>query len=187
MPRFANRRTATKPIFIIGLLLIFLGSAFLVGSAPEVSLAAVHLSFLLIGLGIVCAAAAFEGGRRALYLFLAALFIQAGLFLLLSAIGVLPLGLSRAWPLLSVFAGVALFPAGWHRYGAIRANYIVLAAAFIVLGSALMIFSLGMVDFSLSQFILDWWALLVLLAGLVLLLAALSSKRARDRGAAKHD
>jgi len=175
MPRFANRRIAS-PIFIVGLLLIALGSAFLLGSPPGVSLAVVYVSFLLIALGIVCAIAALKINRRSLYLFFAALFLQAGMFLFLNAIGIIPLGFSRIWPLLSVFVGVALLPAGWHRYGAIKPSYVVFASAFIALGTFLMVFALDIVGFSLRQFILDWWALMVVLAGLVLTLAALSSK-----------
>jgi len=136
----------------------------------------VQVSFLLVAVGAVFAIVTVKISRRSLYIFLAGLFLQAGLFFFLSAIDVLPLEFARAWPLLSVFAGVALLPTGWHRYGAVRANYVVLAAAFIVLGSILMVFSLDIVDFSFSQFILDWWPLLVVLAGLVLILAALSSK-----------
>jgi len=163
-------------IFIIGLILMFLGSAFLIGSPPGISLALVLVSFLLIAVGIVCAVVALRINRRPLYLFFAGLFLQAGLFFFLSAIDVLPLAFPRAWPLLSVFAGVALLPAGWYRYGAIKANYVVLAVAFIILGSILMVFSLDIVGFSFSQFILNWWPLLLALAGLVLILAALSSK-----------
>ena len=176
MPRLANRRSSARLIFIIGLILIFLGSTFLIGSPPGISLVLVQVSFLLIAVGIACAVVALRINRRSLYLFFAALFLQAGLFFFLSAIDVMPWGFTRAWPLLSVFAGVALLPAGWHRYGAIRANYVVLAAAFIILGSILMVFSLNMVGFSFSQFVIEWWPLLVALAGLVLILAALSSK-----------
>ena len=155
---------------------MFLGSTFLIGSTPGVSRVLVQVSFLLVAVGVGCAVVALRINRRSLYLFFAALFLQAGLFFFLGAMDLLPLGFPRSWPLLSVFAGVALLPAGWHRYGAVKANYVVPAVAFIILGSVLMVFSLDMVNFSLSQFILDWWALLVVLAGLVLILAALSSK-----------
>jgi len=179
MPRFANRRFASRLIFIIGLLLLFLGSAFVVGSPEGVSQAPVYASFLLVALGVGCAMAALRPSRRPLRLFLAALFFQAGLFFFFGGIGVFSEGFGRIWPLLSVFSGVAILPAGWQRYGAVRANYVVLSAAFVILGSVLMVFSLDVVDFSFAQFILDWWALLVLMAGLVLVLAALGSRRGR--------
>ncbi|MCL2192752.1 MAG: hypothetical protein FWB78_05080 [Treponema sp.] len=176
MPNFASRRPVAKLFFIIGVLLLFLGGTFLIGSPPGISRVLVQIAFLLVAVGVGFAMIAVKISRRSLYIFLAGLFLQAGLFFFLSAIDAMPLGFARAWPLLSVFAGVAILPAGWHRYGAIRPNYVVLAAAFIILGSVLMVFSLDMVDFSFSQFILDWWPLLVVLAGIVLVLAALSSK-----------
>jgi len=176
MSRFASRRPVARLIFIIGFVLLFLGSTFLIGSPPGISLVLVQIAFLFVSAGVVSAVVAVKISRRSLYIFFAGLFLQAGLFFFLAAIDAMPLGVARAWPLLSVFAGVALLPAGWHRYGAIRASYVVLAAAFIILGLVLMIFSLDMVDFSFSQFILDWWPLLVVLAGIVLVLAALGSR-----------
>ncbi|MCL2600102.1 MAG: hypothetical protein FWD88_02860 [Treponema sp.] len=180
MPRFANRRYVARLVFIIGLIFMFLGSTFLTGGSPMgISQASVHVSFLLVVLGVGCAFAAFRLNRCSLYLFSVALFFQAGLFFLLCGIGVLPLELQRIWPLLSVFAGVAILPTGWYRYRAIRVNYVVLAAAFVILGSVLMIFSLEVVAFPFSQFVLDWWPLLVVLAALALLLAALGSRLAK--------
>ena len=177
MPSFENRRIASRIIFIIGLFLVFLGSTFLASSPPEVSRMLVLASFLIIAVGIGCAFAAIGLNRRPLYLFFAAFLLQAGLFFFLGATGVIPISFLRSWPLLSVFAGVAILPAGWQRYRKLRVSYIVLSISFIVLGCVLMFFSLDMVDFSFSQFVLGWWPLLILLAGLVLVLAALSSKR----------
>ena len=163
-------------VFIIGFFLMFLGTAFLIGSLMEISRASILLSFLLIIAGAGCAVFAIKLNRRSLYLFFAALFLQAGIFLFLDAIKIIPVRFSHVWPLLSVFAGIALIPAGWHHYGAIKVKYMVPSAAFIILGSALMVFSMDMVTFSLSRFVLDWWPLLVLLAGLTLVLVSLSTK-----------
>jgi cell division protein FtsW (lipid II flippase) len=71
---------------------------------------------------------------------------------------------------------MALIPAGWHHYGAFRSRYVVPAVAFVALGSALMIFSFRMVPFSFTRFVLDWWPLLVVLAGLTLVLVSLGTK-----------
>jgi len=159
---------------------MFLGGAFLIGSPPDVSRAEVMLSFLLMAAGWACAFVALRMSRRPPYIFLSALFIQVGLLLFLNAIGAMPVRLSGAWPLISVFSGVALLPAGWHRYGTVRPSYVVLSTAFMVLGSVLLIFSLKIVDFSFSQFVLERWPFLVITAGLVIVLAALSSRITED-------
>jgi len=180
MRLFVTRRSVARLVFIIGFLFMFLGSAFLVGSLMEISQALILVSFLFIILGISCAVFAIRLNRRSLYLFFAALFLQAGLFLFLDVIHIIHVGFPRTWPLFSIFTGVALLPAGWHRYGVFKANYIVLSAAFIALGSVMMIFALDLVAFSLSQFVRDWWPLLILLTGLVLVLISLGTKYAGE-------
>lgn len=171
-----TRRTAARFIFIIGLLLMFLGAAFLIGSLVGISQASILISFFFIILGVCCAVFAIQLNKRALYLFFAALFLQIGLFLFLFAMHIIPIAFSRAWPLLSVFSGIALFPTGWRLYGAFRAKYVVPAIAFVVLGSVLMVFSLDLVSFSLAQFVKNWWPLLIVLGGLTLILVSLSTQ-----------
>jgi hypothetical protein len=132
-------------------------------------------SFFVVMVGAVFAVLAIKLTRRSLYLFFAAFFIQMGLFLFLCAVKLISVPFSRLWPLLSVFAGLSLIPLGWRRYHALKISYIVSAGAFVFLGCMLLLFSLKMVPFSFSRFIINWWPLLIVLAGLVLILAALSS------------
>jgi hypothetical protein len=162
-------------IFIFGLLLMLLGSAFLLGSVAGSSQLSVLGAFFFVIVGAICAIFAIKLNKRSLYLFFAAFFIQVGFFLFLSALRIIPLELSRWWPLLSVFAGLALFPAGWRRYRAVRSRYVVPSLAFVILGCVLLVFSLDVVPFSFKQFMLNWWPLLVVLAGLVLVLIALGT------------
>ncbi|MDR1587755.1 MAG: DUF5668 domain-containing protein [Treponema sp.] len=180
MRNLFTRRTAAGFIFIIGLLLMFLGSAFLLGSLVEISRTSVLFSFFFVILGVGFAVFAIKLNKRSLYLFFAALFLQVGLFLFLSALHIIPVTVSRSWPLISVFSGIALFPAGWHRYGVFSIRYAVPSAAFIILGSVLLVFSLDLVSFSFSQFVKRWWPLLVLLAGFILVLVSLSAKNTRE-------
>lgn len=165
-----------RAIFFIGLILMFLGTAFLLGSIAGLSRISVAASFLFVILGSICAAMAIQLSRRGLYLFFAAFFLQIGFFLFLLALEIFPLSFSKSWPLLSIFAGLALFPAGWRRFGAFHASYVVPSIAFVLLGFALLIFSFDLVSFSFRQFMLDWWPLLVVLAGLVLVLVSFGSK-----------
>jgi len=176
MQLLVTRRTAARLIFIIGLLFMFFGCAFLLGSMADISRAFVLISFFFVILGVGFAVLAIKLNKRSLYLFFAAFFLQVGLFLFLSTLNIIPLGFSRSWPLLSVFSGIALFPAGWHRYGIISFRYVVPSVTFIILGSALLVFSLDLVSFSLSQFVITWWPLLIVLGGLILVLVSLGTK-----------
>jgi hypothetical protein len=180
MGLFLTRRTAARLIFIIGLFLMFLGSAFLISSLVEKSRVFVLISFFFVILGVGCAVLAIKLNKRSLYLFFAAFFMLVGLFLFLSALSISPLSFSAAWPLLSVFSGIALVPAGWHRYGAFRSRYVVPSIAFVMLGSVMMIFSLDLVSFSFAQFVKNWWPLLVVLAGLTLVLISLGTNNSRE-------
>jgi hypothetical protein len=176
MESFFARRIIARFIFIIGLFLMFLGSAFLLGSLAGSSRVSVLAAFFFILVGSGCAVLAIKLNKRSTYLFFAALFMLVGFFLFLSALGIIPAAFSKAWPLLSIFSGLALFPAGWHRYGSFRSRYVVPSLAFVFLGSILLIFFFDMVPFSFSQFMINWWPLLVVLGGLMLVLISLGTK-----------
>jgi len=168
-----TRKLTASIVFIIGLSLMILGITFLLGSLEQTSRISVFLSFLLVITGASCAVLAIKLNKRSSYLFFASFFLMAGIFLFLSALGIIPLPFSKAWPLLSVFSGLALLPSGWRRYGGFRKRYFVPSFAFVVLGCVLLVFSLNVVPFSFKQFIYTWWPLLFVLGGLTLVLISL--------------
>jgi hypothetical protein len=170
------RKIAARLIFIIGLLFMFLGTAFLLGSLTGTSSISVLISFFFVVLGSLCAFFAIKLNKRPVYLFCAAFFLLIGFFLFLAALQIIPISIRQGWPLISVFSGLALLPAGWRRYGAFRSRFVVPAAAFVALGCALMVFSFNVVPFSFRQFMIHWWPLLVVLAGLILVLISLGTK-----------
>jgi len=169
------RRIAARMVFIIGLFLASLGIAFLLGTMTDISRLSVLLSFLFVIIGALCAALANKQNKRTVYIFFACFLILVGLFLFFSSLGIVPVALARYWPLLSVFAGLALLPAGWGHYRAFRYNYLIPALAFVILGCVLLVFSLKMVSFSFKVFIINWWPLLLVLAGILLVLLSLGS------------
>jgi hypothetical protein len=173
---FLKRRTIARLFFDTGIIFMLLGCAFLIGSKEDTSQIYMLVSFLFLILGVCCAIIAIRIKKSSLYLFFACFSLLVGIFLFLSGLDIIPITFSRSWPLLSVFTGIALFPAGWYFYGRIRIRYIVPSLAFIILGSILLIFSLKLVSFSLAQFVKDWWPLLLLIWGLIFLLVSLGTK-----------
>jgi hypothetical protein len=171
-----RRRITARFIFIAGLLLMLLGIAFLLATIEGSSRFSVLIAFLLVIIGCGCAVLAIKLNKRSLYLFFAAFFMLVGFFLFLSAFRILPFSFSQSWPLLSVFSGLALLPAGWHRYGTLRSRYLVPSLAFVLLGCLLLVFSLRIVPFSFRHFMLNWWPLLLALAGLILVLISLGTR-----------
>jgi hypothetical protein len=170
------RKVTARMVLIFGLLLMFLGSAFLLGTLEGTSRLSILRAFFFVIIGALFAFFAIKLNKRSTYLFFSAFFLLVGLFLFLSALRLIPISFSQGWPLLSVFAGLALVPAGWHRFGAIRIRYMVPAVAFVILGCALMVFSFDIVPFSFRQFVINWWPLLIVLAGLILVLISLGTK-----------
>jgi drug/metabolite transporter (DMT)-like permease len=169
-----SRRIAARLVFVVGLILMILGITFLLGSLEGTSRISVFLAFLLVVAGAIYTALATRLNKRSSYLFFASFFMMMGIFLFLSALGLIPIPFSRAWPLLSVFSGLALLPVGWRRHGGFSPRYFVSSCAFVALGCILLVFSLKVLPFSFKQFIQDWWPLLFLLGGITLALISLS-------------
>ncbi|MDR0410668.1 MAG: hypothetical protein LBH75_01675 [Treponema sp.] len=164
-------------IFIAGLFLTLIGIVFLLGNLTDVSQKHLFLSFLfgLVGAGAI------SFNKRAIYLFFASFFIMTGPFLFLSALNIFPFSIKEIWPLAAVFSGLALVPVGWRKYGRLHPVFVVPAVTFIVLGGILLVFSFRVVSFNFRQFVLDRWPLFFVLAGIVLVLLALSNKRVEKR------
>jgi len=173
------KKITANIVFFAGLLFMILGITFLLGSLENASKISVFLAFLLLVAGSFCAAWAIRLNKRSSYLFFASFFLMAGIFFFFFALGIIPLPLSKLWPLLSVFSGLALLPVGWRRNGGIRLRYLVSSCAFVILGFALLVFSLKLIPFSFKSFIQTWWPVMLLLGGLTLVLISLSAKRER--------
>jgi cell division protein FtsW (lipid II flippase) len=180
MDRLTVRKGIGRIAFIIGLLLMFFGSAFLLGTLEGTSHFSILRAFFFVIIGAFCAFFAIKLNKRSVYLFFAGFFLLVGFFLFLSALHIIPFSFSQGWPLISIFAGLALFPSGWHRFGAIRRRYVVPAVVFIILGCVLMIFSFRLAPFSFKHFMITWWPLLVVLIGLILVLISLGTRNNSD-------
>jgi uncharacterized membrane protein HdeD (DUF308 family) len=175
-----SRRTIARLFFIIGVFFMFFGYIFLPGSMNNISGIPVFISIIFIILGIMCAFFAVKLKKNSLYMFFVAFSLQVGIFLLFSGFHLLPFTFSNAWPLLSIFAGIALIPAGWYRYSGILVRYIVPALSFIILCLLLFAVSFDLVSFSLQQFFKDWWPLIIGLGGLILILVSLGTRNAGE-------
>jgi hypothetical protein len=159
------------------MLLMFLGTILLVGAITGVSRLSLFGSCLFLIIGGLFTVIATKISKRAVYFFSAFFFLLTGLFFFFSGLRVIPLSLSQSWPLFSVFAGLALVPAGWRYFKGIRIQYFIPALAFILLGFGLLPFSLELVSFSFKRFMIDWWPLCIVLAGLVLVLLSLGNNK----------
>jgi len=166
-----------QSVLLIGILSTILGGGVLFSSASGASRLAAVPASLCLASGVLLIFIVVKLHRRSRYFFLASFLILTGLLMLCIVSGLVPYSLFRLWPLLTVFVGLSLIPAGLHRYGGFRARFVVPTLAFIVLGTLFLFFSFKFVPFSFSRFLLDWWPLLLALAGVLLLLVSLSAQK----------
>jgi hypothetical protein len=171
------RMLLAESILTIGILSTILGGSILFTSASGGSRFAAVLASLCLSSGVLLAIVSFKlREKQARFIFLSSFLILTGALLLCIASGLIPYSIFRLWPLLSVFSGLSLFPAGFHRYSGPRARFVVPALVFILLGIGFLLFSFRWVPFSFSRFILTWWPLLLVLAGALLMLVSLSAR-----------
>jgi hypothetical protein len=170
-------RFSARVLFAFGLILMVAGSIFLLASWTSHSKIAIAVSFISIIIGILLSIGASALHKRSTYIFFSSYFILFGLFFLLRSLDIVPVSFREAWPVLSIFAGLSFIPAGWYRYHSFHMNWVICCLCFTCLGVLLLCFSLHIIDMSFKAFILQWWPLLLLFLGLVLVLCALSSRR----------
>jgi hypothetical protein len=163
-------------VLSVGIVSTILGGGILFTSANGGSRLAAALASLCLASGVLLAIISLKLHRRSRNIFLSSFLILTGALLLCITSGIVPYSIFRLWPLLTVFAGLSLFPAGFHRFAGFKSQFVVPGIVFVVLGVGFLFFSLRLVPFSFSRFILNWWPLLLLIAGAILLLASLSAR-----------
>jgi hypothetical protein len=182
--KVSRRKLSARIAFCIGIISSLLGMALMLVTLADGARQRVISAFLLLIIGGGCVFVALKLRRRSLYLFFSAFFTLVILFFLLKATGISKLTLKQSWPLLSVFAGLALLLAGatagnGRRYGMIRRIYLIPAIALVILGGFLLLFSLGITNFSFKQFVLGWGPVIAAVSGIMLIL--LASMNGRER------
>ncbi len=177
-----NRTIAANAVLFSGLSFTILGAGTLLSALAGGSRGGAFLASFAIVIGVLLAYVAVRIHKAARFIFGAAFLILSGIFLIILASGILNSSIRQLWPIFVIFAGVSLFPAGWFRYRSIQARFIIPMLAFLILGSVFFLFSLGLVPTSFKAFFLEWWPLLLILAGLILTLVSLGSRFPGEHG-----
>ncbi|GHV82725.1 hypothetical protein AGMMS50212_00650 [Spirochaetia bacterium] len=172
-----KNKLLSRTILIAGLLLILLGSPFLLGSIAETLPMLLLGSFLLIIIGGFFVVFCIKFKFRPVFLFFAVFFILLGFYFFFQVSGIAVSPISQTWPLISVLAGVSIIPAGWFHSGRFRQVYVIPALSFMALGCVLLIFSYDLSPLSFKEFIVFWWPVIFLICGIILVLIALTGKK----------
>jgi len=109
--------------------------------------------------------------RRARFYFSGSFMVLIGLLLLLIDYGILELNLQSLWPVLVLFSGISLVPAGINRYHRAHPVYLVPAITFIALGIVFFLFTTDVITVPLRSFAV-WWLPIALLPVIGVFLAS---------------
>ncbi|MDR0909840.1 MAG: DUF5668 domain-containing protein [Spirochaetaceae bacterium] len=166
----------SKSAFIIGIILIILAVIVYFAELRKISFFSLFGAVFLICLGVGLGITALKFYQNYAMLFFGTFFIQIGLFMLLFVLNIMPyhISIARSWPMLSVFVGTSLIPLSFFHSGKPRIRYLLPAIGFIIMGFVLLLFSTGIIDFSLRRFVIQWWFLIVVITGLLLILTAVA-------------
>lgn len=103
------------------------------------------------------------------FLILAGLFtLQMGFLFLLIDLHVIPYTMRQTWPILVCAAGISLVPAGLYKLRRMKSIYLFPAILLILLGIFFSLFSFHVLQVPLSSFMHQWWPLLILITGVIL-------------------
>ena len=89
----------------------------------------------------------------------------------------IPVQMSKFWPLFMVAFGITLIPSGYLKYKKIRTVYLIPAIVLVFLGTVFSLFSFHVIKVSFRRFIAFVWPAILIIAGLFLIIYYLYSQK----------
>ena len=152
----------------IGLILIVVSIFFLVAHSNKAIKVFAFTPFLLIVFGATMIYLGMTFLKKGIYIFIGLSSTMLGVLKLLLEAQILPYRSSQIWPIAIIIFGISLMPAGIYNFKRLRSIYLFPAITMILLGVFFMLFSLDIVKMSFAEFFINWWPLLLLIAGVLL-------------------
>jgi hypothetical protein len=106
--------------------------------------------------------------HKTLVLYIGLVMTAIGILRFIVGSGSVSCTMKQLWPVIVIFCGIALFPAGFFRYHRIRASYLFPALVLVFLGGFFLLFSLDIITISFTRFVSMWWPLLLVALGGIL-------------------
>lgn len=156
-------------ILLSGIFFVLAGVLLLMVTTGMISQAGSLWPILFIVTGILAGFVVFKRNLKSRFLFLSCLSILLGLFLFLYTLGLVPGSLRHLWPVFPLLIAISILPPGFKRYKSPRAVFIIPSLALFILSSIFLLFSTGLIKLSLRAFVVIWWPLIIVLAGLFLI------------------
>lgn len=110
--------------------------------------------------------------------------VFAGFFLSIGAILILlsntpavPASMAQIWPLFAVICAVSLLCSGAYKYHSLRPRYFIPSLMLCFLGIVFSLFSFDLVTVSFSEFAIQFWPFILIIAGIGLLVLFVYQKK----------
>jgi hypothetical protein len=155
-------------LLVLGVLLLLMGTVLLLVTTRKASIFELLWPSSIIACGAIYLRLIIKRSFRPRYLFVSTFLILCGCFFFIYNAALSEVGLKRLWPIFGAFIGISLIPAGFKTFSRISAAFFIPAIAFISLSSLFFLFSFQIIKITFREFIVVWWPLFFVLAGLVL-------------------
>lgn len=154
---------------IVGLAMVVIGIGLLLLTTGVVSLGALAFPILLVAVGFVFLVRSFSPGRGASNTFVGTAVGLTGLLLLIRESVQPHIDLIRIWPLFMAVGGVSMVTYGFKSRGMHGTSFVVPGVVIILLSGIFLLFSLDVIDQSLATIVVQYWPILIISIGIVML------------------
>jgi MFS family permease len=162
MPRFPHK------LLIAGICIFLVGGILLLWSLGYLPILTNlwPLPIMILGLGLLYVV--YLKGKTERFILPGMVLTLSGLFFLLYNTIIPIKDLANIWPFFMIIAGLSLFPYAHKKRGKRRLGINISGILIIVLALIFLPFSLGFLNVSFLEFMLDWWPVIFMVIGLVL-------------------
>lgn len=163
-PRFPNKFLVFGSLFILAGVVLLLRSF---GFLPRLA-ALWPVVLILTGMTLLYLVIVLKRGPES-YVFLGMILGLGGIVLFLMNTVLTTVGMERIWPIFMTVTGVSLFFYGMKKHGDARISLTVPGVSIVLLSFVFLPFSLEWMSQSFSAFVADWWPILFIVLGIVLI------------------
>ncbi len=156
-------------LLVLGMMLLICGAGLILTTTGMVPAFLAFSYTLLTMFGMLITLTIMRRRKNYTWLFLGLVMVFSGIVFLALRAFAPQLGIKQLWPLVMVFIGLSIVPAGYFRARKAKALYLIPAAGFVILGAFFLLFSLEVLSLSLRAFMYRLWPFFFIAAGIIVL------------------
>jgi hypothetical protein len=134
-----------------------------------------------IVIGLVCLYLAWPRGRSDHWIIPGLILTLGGIVALLMNTVLASQNIARIWPAFMLVTGISLVPYGFRRTGSARTAIVIPALFIACLAVVFFLFSLHHTDGGFAAFVRQWWPMILVILGLLLIVSFFTVRRPRSK------